>query len=169
LHGQNALITASDYAHASVADFVQIGQDRDWNEVYAGQSDFFARKKDGSWRVCGANYSGELGLGKIGPSGFPVRLPFQFEPWAFAPGYANTLLLARDGKLWSWGKRLGYEHSINPVEKFINDLSRALPGHRTLFKAKDEKTDAVPFKLWELPPDVRNSLHQPSAREKGQQ
>jgi alpha-tubulin suppressor-like RCC1 family protein len=158
LHGQNAHITASDYAHASVADFVQIGQDKDWNEIYAGQSDFFARKNDGSWWTCGANYSGELGLGRSGPSGFPVRLSFRFEPWAFAPGYANTLLLARDGKLWTWGKRLGYSRSINSMEKFVNNIARVLPGHRTFFNPRIDKNDPVPFKVWELPADVRNSL-----------
>jgi alpha-tubulin suppressor-like RCC1 family protein len=163
LHGPNAHVTASDYAKASVANFVQIGQDSDWKEVYAGQSYFFARKKDGSWWACGANYGGELGLGTTGSSGSPVRLPLQFEPWAFAPGYANTLLLTRDGKLWTWGKRLGYGRSINPVQRFINGIARALPGHRMPFKPKDEKKDVVPFKLWELPPDVCNSLQPVSA------
>src|SRR5262249_38081456 len=156
--GQNAQRTASAYANASAANFVQIGQDKGWKEVYAGQGYFFARKKDGSWWVCGANSNGELGLGTRDSRGLPdssgpVRLPFQFEPWAFAPGYANTLLLARDGKLWSWGNRLGYGRSINSAKKFINDISERLPGHRTIFKPKGEKNDVVPFKLWELPPD----------------
>lgn len=158
MHGPNTHVTASAYANASVANFVQIGQAQDWKEVYAGQSDFFARKKDGRWWACGANYAGELGLGTTGSSGSPEPLPFQFEPWAFAPGYANTLLLARDGKLWTWGNRLGYGRSINSMEKFVNNIARALPGHRTIFKPKGEKSDVVPFKLWELPPDARNSL-----------
>jgi len=155
LRGQNTRSTASDYANSYVGDFVQIGQDKDWTEVYAGQSYFFARKKDSSWWVCGANRSGELGLGTTDSCGSPVRLPFQFQPWAFAPGYANTLLLARDGKLWTWGNRLGYGRSVNPLQNFINAISRALPGHRTIFKPKDQKNDVVPFKLWALPPEVQ--------------
>lgn len=158
LQGQNAHATASAYANASVSNLVQIGQDKDWTEVYAGQSYFFARKKDGSWWVCGGNSSGQLGLGTTDSSGSPAPLPLQFEPWAFAPGYANTLLLAGDGKLWTWGNRLGYCRSINPVKNVINVISQALPGHRTIFKPKGEKNDVVPFKLWELPPEVRNSL-----------
>jgi alpha-tubulin suppressor-like RCC1 family protein len=158
LHGQNAHMTASAYATNSITNFVQIGPDKDWAQVYAGQGYFFARKKDGSWWVCGGNSSGQFGLGTTRSSGSPVRLPFQFEPWAFAPGYANTLLLARDGTLWTWGQRLGYSRSINSMEKFVNNITRVLPGHRAFFNPRIEKNDVVPFELWELPPDVRDSL-----------
>jgi alpha-tubulin suppressor-like RCC1 family protein len=62
--------------------------------------------KDGSWWVCGWNSLRQLGFG--GTDGWfpsPKRLPFDFDPWAFAPGEGTTLLLGQDGQLGTWGWR----------------------------------------------------------------
>jgi len=117
------------------ANLTQIGRDSDWSEIDAGGDSFFARKTDGSWWVCGKNDKGQLGLGTnftAVPS--PQRLPFGFEAWAFAPGSGTTLLLCKDGKLWTWGTRLGAA------------------------KSAMDHIDQTPFLLWELPPEVRRSL-----------
>jgi alpha-tubulin suppressor-like RCC1 family protein len=160
LRGQNAHVAASDYAKGSTGSFIQIGSDKNWQEVYAGQGYFFGRKADGSWWVCGSNSSGELGIGSRGSAGSPRRLPFDLDPWAFAPGFANTTLLAKDGTLWSWGTRLGSGRSpMGPpsVRDFLNRISSIL-FKRRIFKSDDAIIDTQPYRLWELPSDVRRSL-----------
>jgi alpha-tubulin suppressor-like RCC1 family protein len=117
------------------ANLTQMGRDSDWSEIYAGGDSFFARKSDDSWWVCGKNYEGQLGLGS-NVTAVPSlqRLPFSFEPWAFAPGLGTTLLLRKDGKLWTWGTRLG------------------------VAKSALDQVDQTPHLLWELPPEVRRAL-----------
>jgi len=108
----------------------EIGSDCDWSEIYAGDASLFARKKDGSWWGRGENVGGQFLLRPWVPRlPKPRRLPITFEPWAFAAGEGTTLLLGRDGKLWTWGLRLGANI-----------------------------TDEKPFLLWELPAEMRRSL-----------
>jgi alpha-tubulin suppressor-like RCC1 family protein len=144
-------------------NFKQIGRDSDWSQAYAGQSSFFARKKDASWWVCGRNAWGQLGLGtSIYEASSPQLLPFNFEPWAFAPGTRTTLLLGKDGKLWTWGFRQeagnqsGGSWRWKTFEFLAPVMERDQPTlHRILFKSNcDEK----PYLLWKLPAEVRVSL-----------
>jgi alpha-tubulin suppressor-like RCC1 family protein len=137
-------------------DFKTIGRDRDWAEVYNSS---FARKKDGSWWACPENKWSRLGKA-IGITELPSpdRLPFDFEPWAFAPGQGTTLLLAKDGKLWTWGKRLGVEKPSAVRKKFEGLVAPAVerfPALRFLIKSD---IDRRPHLLWELPPEVRRAL-----------
>ncbi len=119
IYGQNAQQSAPQYVKSSASSgsasaFVQIGTDRDWQSGYAGQGFIFARKRDGAWWVCGQNYDGQLAQGHAAPSSvaIPRRLGFDFEPWAFATGSGNCVLLTKDGTLWTWGERLtGRRHS----------------------------------------------------------
>jgi alpha-tubulin suppressor-like RCC1 family protein len=100
-------------------EFTQIERDTDWTEAYAGLNSFFARKKDGSWWVWGLNLEGRLGLGTNGNvRSSPRLIPFHFDPWAFAPGVSATFLLGKDGKLWTWGRRLGAERPSAARKKF---------------------------------------------------
>src|SRR5438876_489024 len=94
--GPNAPATASAYASAGTNTLMQIGKDRDWKDVYAGTRFFFARKRNGSWWVCGAlrSTSGNPSLAA------PKRLPLSFDPWSLAPGFGDALLLTKDGALW---------------------------------------------------------------------
>ncbi len=150
-------------ASAPTATFTQIGRDRDWAEVYPGEFSFFARKKDGSWWVCGENYGGQLGIGIYAaakPS--PQRLPFDFEPWAFAPGPGTTLLLGKDGRLWSWGKRLGVGKP-SAARKTINHwvvpvVWPIFPALGKRIRSDLDRIDRTPVLLWELPAEVRRSL-----------
>jgi alpha-tubulin suppressor-like RCC1 family protein len=150
---------ASAFASGHTDNFTQVGRDQDWIEIHAGWISFFARKNDGSWWGCGLNYEGQLGLGThvlCAPS--PRRLPFSFEPWVFAPGQGTTLLLGLDGKLWTWGRRLGLSGPSATRQKFEAFLAPAVkrfPAFRFLIKSDIDQT---PHLLWELPPEVRRSL-----------
>jgi alpha-tubulin suppressor-like RCC1 family protein len=161
VRGQNAHVAASAYVGASSVTFIKIGDDSDWSEIYSGRNYFFARKKDGSWWVCGGNEGG-LGVGATGSQSSlasPQRLPFGFEPWAFSTGWRNTALLTKDGTLWTWGARLGASDPVWLMElkAFVNrtfgGLSRRLP-----FQLSEFPVDPAPYKLWELPSEVRQSL-----------
>ena len=159
LHGQNASSAAPDFASASVPAFVQVGKDTDWAEVDTGQGYFFARKRDGSWWVCGSDSSGELGLGAAKPITSPQRCAFDFDPWAFSCGYANTALLTRDGVLWTWGQRLGsYGNPRAPTRwsRFLKLVPNFLLRH--FYRTSDRIIDVEPHWLWELPREVRRSL-----------
>jgi len=139
--------------------FSQYGQDRDWAEVYPGTFASFARKKDGGWWGMGLNIGGQLGFGTNSFRRTTLQpLPFGFEPWAFAPGQFTTLLLTKDGKLWTWGARLGLEKTSRMGRK-IEDFFWPVAGRfRPLRAFYDRGFDLKPHLLWELPPDVRRSL-----------
>jgi alpha-tubulin suppressor-like RCC1 family protein len=106
----------------------QIGRDTDWVEIYAGPGAFWGRKRNGSGR---ARVESPPKRGLYVPSPPSMPLPLSFDPWAFAPGSRTSLLLSKDGKLWTWGARMGASESTN---------------------------DQTPHLLWELPPEVRRSL-----------
>jgi alpha-tubulin suppressor-like RCC1 family protein len=137
-------------------DFKTIGRDRDWAEVYNSS---FARKKDGSWWACPENKWSRLGKA-IGITELPSpdSLPFDFDPWAFAPGVGTTLMLGKDGKLWTWGLRLGAGQpgaARRKFETFVSPVVRRFPALRFLIKSAIDQT---PYLLWELPPEVRRTL-----------
>jgi alpha-tubulin suppressor-like RCC1 family protein len=139
-------------------NFTQIGPDTDWTEVYAGMNSFYARKKDGAWWVCGVNHFGQLGLGtNIFAVPSPQRLPFDFDPWAFAPAEGTALMLGKDGKLWTWGLRQGGQPSAarQKFEAFLAPAVKRFPALRFLIKSDIDQT---PHFLWELPAEVRRSL-----------
>jgi alpha-tubulin suppressor-like RCC1 family protein len=159
LEGANAQSVASDFVPKPTEDVTQVGRDTDWIEIYAAGNSFFVRKGDGSWWVCGQNYWGELGVGtNIAAIASPQPLPYHFEPWAFAPGTGTTLLLARDGKLWTWGRRLGAARPTagrRKFEAFIAPAVKRFPSLRFLIKSD---LDLTPRLLWELPREVRRAL-----------
>jgi alpha-tubulin suppressor-like RCC1 family protein len=152
LRGRRFNLLATHVDAGGVDALTQVGLDSDWSEIYAGRDSFFARKKNGRWSVCGLNTEGQLGVGGIDvwvPSPKPLR--FDFEPWAFAPGEGTTLLLSKDGKLWTWGKRWGAERSRVPLPPLVRRF-------RLLNSLFASGIDQTPHLLWELPPEVRGSL-----------
>jgi alpha-tubulin suppressor-like RCC1 family protein len=166
--GRNARFTGKAYVSAPSRTMTQVGRDKDWKDVYAGRGYFFARKTDDSWWVCGGNAWGELGIGS--PTGLLLKsqaksvegLPFDFEPWAFAldAGWGNTVLLTKDGTLWTWGMRLGAPNMSARTRKWKMRLARflqRLPGHPEGFSFQGATVDASPNKLWKLPPEVIQS------------
>jgi hypothetical protein len=149
--GQNAPATASASATAATRTLVQIGKKHDWKEVYAGTRFFFARKRNGSWWVCGALDTGS------GPSlslASPKRLPLSFEPWSLAPGLGNALLLTKDGTLWTLSIRPDtskFAVGLTKLKVLLNQLLGRLPWRPQPFDPKEFRITPTPQKLWELP------------------
>lgn len=157
ISGPNARSICSDcLERSSSGGFFQVGKKADWAEIYAGGGSFFARKRSGRWFACGHNSSQQLGLGKEGVVGSLERLFLDVDPWAFATGSGNTLLLAKNGTLLTWGKRLGSDPSPTAItaQEDPNILLRQPSQGRTLFDTARFKIDSTPVKLWELPRDT---------------
>ena len=70
IRGQNAQLAAARYVTGPSTNFTRIGTNTDWQEVYAGQYGFFARKKDRSWWFCSSGLPGNVQL-----FGLPLRRP----------------------------------------------------------------------------------------------
>jgi alpha-tubulin suppressor-like RCC1 family protein len=160
VRGQNAHVAASYYVAANGANFTQIGTDTDWQDVWAGRADFFVRKRDGSWWFSGNPRGQVQSLFGLRGGGPVQRVPFDFEPWAFANGLWSCLLLTKDGTLWTWGERPGEQTPAAQLglKTRLNRLLKALPGHWPRFNDQPEVFDAYPHRLWELPAGVRGSL-----------
>lgn len=116
----------------------QAGTDHDWAEIYAGGLRYSARKRDGSWWTWGF----VNGKNTVEPK----RVPFNFEPWAFAPGCRTTLVLTKDGGLWSWGQRIGAMPSRTRV-RFHDFLVKYIPRLANLANL-DETADKEPVRIW---------------------
>jgi alpha-tubulin suppressor-like RCC1 family protein len=159
VNSSNTALIASDFVRDRSRYFTQIGPDADWAEVYAVPNSFFARKRDGSWWVFGLNRFGQFGLGtNIMRVVSPQRLPFDFDPWAFASGLGTTFMLGKDGKLWTWGVRLGASQrsaTRQKFEAFVAPLVQRFPALHFLIKSNIDQT---PHLLWDLPPEVRRAL-----------
>ena len=147
LRGKNASIAVSGSRAQATTALAQIGRDTNWTQVYPGRNCFFARKGDGSWWCCGENSDGQLGMGLPPAVPSPILLPFKFEPWAFATEEGTTLLLTKDGALWTWGRRLGADRTVARVKTTLNRLFSQLPGHHRPFTLVDK----APHKIWQLP------------------
>jgi alpha-tubulin suppressor-like RCC1 family protein len=145
----------------------QIGHEKDWKEIYSAVNFFFIRKQDGSWWKWGVIHPRDsrprslfLSLtdgGSLDYSHPPERCPFDFDPWAFAPGGVSDLVLTKDGALWEWGVRVG--SGPGPARTKMGTLmapvTRRFPDLGQLF---EPTVDQQPYRLWELPPEVRRSL-----------
>ena len=66
-------------------------------------------------------------------------------------------MLGKDGKLWTWGKRLGVDKSgaRTKFERFFAPEVNRFPSLGFLIKSD---IDRMPHLLWELPPEVQRSL-----------
>jgi alpha-tubulin suppressor-like RCC1 family protein len=160
IHGPNANFVANFYVKSSPTKFTRIGNDTDWVAAFAGESYLFARKRTGSWWICQGVYAPRLfGLRNYGQL---ERVPFDFEPWAFANGTGNSLLLTKDGTLWTWGERLGAQ--VSPARLKLNRrlnrwLDKVIHEGGFRFDEQSKVIDSSPSPLWELPADIRRTLH----------
>ena len=148
IRGLNAQATASAYFSGPTSALVRIGKDSDWKEAYAGTRFFFARKRNGSWWVCGGC------KGTTPAIASPRRLPLNFEPCALAPGFGSALLLTKDGALWTLTIRPDaskFAAGLTKVKALLNQLAGFLPGAPQPFNLKEFRIDPTPQKLWELP------------------
>ncbi len=145
------------------ADFMQIGRDVEWQDGQAknaGFFDFLANRRVGDQRDLGLDDYVASGTGGFLHVPSLQRLLFAFEPWAFSSGYGNSLLLASDGTLLSWGIRLGAPRPsprVLGVKKGVNDFLQWFRC-RPLFDLAPFQIDPTPYRLWDLPVEVRRSL-----------
>jgi alpha-tubulin suppressor-like RCC1 family protein len=143
--------------------FTQLDQGHDWQRINGFGAGLIAVKSDGSYWFFGDYRVGFLGLGN-GPSREAKSLfPCGVEPWAFDENGATTLLLAKDGTLWSLGRRIGIDEAIlvnakNTRESILGDRWPSLGD----WVFKKLAVDQVPHKIWELPTEMRHSLNHPS-------
>ena len=174
LAGQNApnMISAGGRSQTTAnATLTVIGQDSDWTELVSGQNCFYARKRDGTWWFLG-NYFGQAPIAFLHTGGpVPEKVPYQFDPWAFATGGTTSLLLAKDGNLWSWGPRMGSTIPVSADQKvasFLQSLRAVFRPHgvQAAINSRQQgygpNSDAIfdnePHKIWTLPTSMRRSL-----------
>ena len=82
---------------------VQIGTEKDWVAVSAGENHSVALKADGTLWSWGASFYGQLGDGTTGRSFTPEKIGDSVD-WKMAKAGANhTVALKTDGSLWAWG------------------------------------------------------------------
>lgn len=156
--GHNARsVVRQESIPASGKPLTRVGEGKNWAELFVGAGSFFARKSDGRFFACGHNACRQLGLDIDGLVGAPERAFLDFDPWAFATGYGNTLLLTKQGKLLSWGKRLGSDRypRVLQVKQTLNKLIDRFPFRIEPFDTEDFIIDRAPYVLWELPSKVR--------------
>jgi len=136
----------------------QIGRDHDWKAIEVRWPSYFAAKQDGSWWVC------RMINGTNAVS--PECLPSWFAAWSDAPPKSSrgskfppqtALVLTEDGGLWTWGSRLGTQPGVarRRIGNFLAPVARHWTSLGKTFKAKMDET---PYRLWELPAEVRRSL-----------
>jgi alpha-tubulin suppressor-like RCC1 family protein len=78
-----------------------------WAAVYAGSSNSFGLKRDGSlWAWGGNSYYGLLGTGESGHPGRPLRVGADNDWAAVSPGSERTEALKLDGSLWASGENV---------------------------------------------------------------
>jgi alpha-tubulin suppressor-like RCC1 family protein len=82
---------------------VQIGTDRNWASVSAGDAHTVAIKTDGTLWAWGDNMEGQLGNGTTTNRNVPVQIGTD-RNWAFiSAGDSRTAAIKTDGTLWTWG------------------------------------------------------------------
>jgi len=174
IYGANAASTAASYLnsfHGSARTGWRVGNDKDWGEVYAGTRFFFARKRDGSWWVCGEceGIPTNVDLPEFAwfnrpQLGSPKRFPLRFEAWAIAPGLGSALVLTKDGALWTFDIRPEVNRLASMEAKLkarLNRIVGALPGHAQPFNLKRFRINPHPHRLWQLPPSHGSQSEKP--------
>ena len=139
----------------------RIGTDTDWKSVYAGWSNTFAIKTDGTLWAWGRNYFGELGDGTTTDRNTPTRIGTDTNWASVSAGSTHTVAIKTDGSLWAWGRnrygQLGdgtitiydYYDYENSVYVYIDNNDKSIPtrigtdANWASVSAGDENTIAI--------------------------
>lgn len=129
-------------AATNPAAWFKLNSDTNWIDLRSGQNFLLARRKNGGWHTAGQRnvYSGREGFWDF---------PIGFDPLALHTERQTTLMLMRDGRLWSLGKRVGSQTSLGFFEHLRAVVLR-LSGQNANITLQ-EKNDARPFLIWEQP------------------
>ena len=108
------------------AFFAQLDQGHYWQRINGFGAGLIAVKRDSSYRFFGDSRVGFLGLGNAPRGQAKSLFPCGVEPWAFDENADTSLLLAKDGTLWSLGQRIGIDEAIlvnakNTRESILGD------------------------------------------------
>lgn len=118
---------------------LEIGMD--FTQFVASEHFILAQQKNGSWWGIGNNILNQMGLihdTSMGSSFAPLTewepLPHSFDPWAIGSDIQATLVLTRDGQLWSTGSIIGESLKTpfwNKIASWVNNnpLFISLPSH----------------------------------------
>jgi alpha-tubulin suppressor-like RCC1 family protein len=117
-------------------NWVRLESATNWVEMYSGQNVTIAKRADGSWET----------VGKLVDSG-RVTLPTGLDPLAIHTDGQTTLMLMKDGRLWSLGYRAGMDSKITFLDR-LDNWSRRLLGKRS-FNSRTYAQDGVPMLIWE--------------------
>ena len=71
--------------------------------IAAGQTQALALRSDGSLWSWGNNQYGELGVGNVANSSFPVRISGVSNVVSMAAGWNHSLAVDASGAVWTWG------------------------------------------------------------------
>jgi alpha-tubulin suppressor-like RCC1 family protein len=74
-----------------------------WSNVFAGSTNSYGIKTDGTLWVWGYNTAGELGIGTVGDVSTPVQIGSATNWASVKPAIDHAIGLKTDGTIWGWG------------------------------------------------------------------
>ena len=134
-------------ANASMIEPNASGQPTNWVkvsgatnvvEILSGENYLLYKQRNGVW-------SGAGSLGNFHPrNSWPF--PTNFDPLALHTQRGTTLMLMKDGRLWTLGKRIGADGPITLAEKIKIAIQRLIK--RTPVSSGEGAVDKEPFLIW---------------------
>ncbi|MCL2082149.1 MAG: hypothetical protein FWH04_02785, partial [Oscillospiraceae bacterium] len=86
---------------------VQVGTDKNWENVSTGWGHSVALKTDGTLWAWGSNETGQLGDGTTENRYEPVQIGADTDWKSISAGAIHTMAIKNDGTLWAWGANWG--------------------------------------------------------------
>jgi len=156
VYGQNAGSVAPAYATNYTTAFVQIGSETNWSAGWPSQRGFVGRQKDGSWWASDTDpvLAPLVRTGTPGNTRGVRRVSDEFDPLAIGLGHA-TVVLTRDGALWSVGERLGVPGRLTLMDRLQGLISRI--SGSAVGNQPSPVVDSHFRLIWRLPPPATNA------------
>jgi alpha-tubulin suppressor-like RCC1 family protein len=124
--------------NASRTNWVRVSGATNVAEIMSGENYLLYKQQDGTWS--GAGSLGNFHAKKSWP--FPER----FDPLALHTQRGTTLMLMKDGRLWTLGRRLGSDRPVTLAEKITIVVKRLIT--RTPVSSSEALIDQEPFLIW---------------------